>query len=74
MEGSAREAETRDEGPSHRAWVLDRTDSGKSTELGRVTEKARGPSPVDESSEEMAAEPWRYTGFSSHVSTDHLIL
>lgn len=51
MEGSAREAETRDEGPSHRAWVLDGTDSRKSTELGRVTEKARDPSPVDESSE-----------------------
>ena len=51
MEGSAREAETRNEGPSHRAWVLDRTDSRKSIELGRVTEKARGPSPMDESSE-----------------------
>lgn len=51
MEGSAKDAQTRNEGLSHWAWVLDRIYSRKDTELGRVTEKAKDPSPVDESLE-----------------------
>lgn len=48
VDGSASDSEARIQGPSYEVWALDRIYFRNNTELGRLTEKVKEPSLMDE--------------------------